>query len=74
LRLLSDRKNLEFRRHMIGKTLSAVTLDQGNIALTSNFLKVQMAQARKPNQIVDLEIGAVCEAGLREQMLFPILS
>jgi hypothetical protein len=58
---------------MIGKKLSAVTLDQGGAALTSNFLKVQMAQAREPNQIVDLEIGGVCEAGLREQTLLPII-
>jgi threonylcarbamoyladenosine tRNA methylthiotransferase MtaB len=73
LRQLSDRKNLEFRRRMIGKKLSAVTLDQRGVALTSNFLKVQMAQAREPNQIVDLEIGGVCEAGLRERTLLPIL-
>jgi threonylcarbamoyladenosine tRNA methylthiotransferase MtaB len=73
LRQLSDRKNLEFRWRMIGKKLSAVTLDQGGVALTSNFLKVQMAQAREPNQIVDLEIGGLCEAGLRERTLLPIL-
>jgi threonylcarbamoyladenosine tRNA methylthiotransferase MtaB len=73
LRQLSDRKNLEFRRRMIGKTLSAVTLDQGNVALTSNFLKAQMAQPREPNQIVDLEIGGVCEEGLREQTLLPVI-
>jgi threonylcarbamoyladenosine tRNA methylthiotransferase MtaB len=73
LRQLSDRKNLEFRRRMIGKTLSAVTLDQGGVALTSNFLKVQMAQPRDPNQIVNLEIGGICEAGLREQTLLPVI-
>jgi threonylcarbamoyladenosine tRNA methylthiotransferase MtaB len=73
LRQLSDRKNLEFRRRMIGKTLSAVTLDQGGVALTSNFLKVQMAQPREPNQILDLEIGGICEAGLREQTLLPVI-
>jgi threonylcarbamoyladenosine tRNA methylthiotransferase MtaB len=73
LRELSDRKNLEFRRRMIGKTLSAITLDQGGTALTSNFLKVQMAQAREPNQIVDLEISGVCGAGLGEQTLLPVI-
>src|SRR5438067_9889168 len=51
LRAISARKNVESRRGMIGKTLSAVTLD-GGIALTSNFLKVQMAQPREPNQMV----------------------
>ena len=64
---------MEFRRRMIGKTLSAVTLDEGGTALTSNFLKVQMAQPREPNQIVSLEIGGISEAGLREQTLFPVI-
>ncbi len=73
LRALADRKNLELRRRMIGKTLSGVTLDDGDIALTSNFLKVQMGQPRDANQIVDLEIGAVSEAGLRERTLLPVI-
>jgi tRNA A37 methylthiotransferase MiaB len=73
LRAVSARKNIEFRRGMIGKTLSAVTLDQGAIALTSNFLNVQMAQPREPNQIVSLEIGAVSEAWLRERTLLPVI-
>lgn len=73
LRQLSDRKNLEFRKRMIGKTLSAVTLDQGGIALTSNFLKVEMARPREPNQMVNLEIGSTCESGLREQALLPVI-
>jgi threonylcarbamoyladenosine tRNA methylthiotransferase MtaB len=73
LRAVSARKNIEFCRGMIGKTLSAVTLDQGAIALTSNFLNVQMAQPREPNQIVSLEIGAVSEAWLRERTLLPVI-
>jgi len=73
LRAASDRRNLEFRRRMIGKSLSAVTLDQDGIALTSNFLKVQMAQPRAANQIMNLDIGAISEAGLREQILFPVI-
>ena len=58
---------------MIGKTLCAVTLDEGEIALTSNFLKIKMAQQRNANQIVDLEIGGVSEAGLRERTLLPVI-
>jgi threonylcarbamoyladenosine tRNA methylthiotransferase MtaB len=73
LRHVSDRKNVEFRRRMIGKTLSAVTLDEGGVALTGNFLKVHMAQHREPNQIVSLEIGGISETGLREQTLFPVI-
>jgi threonylcarbamoyladenosine tRNA methylthiotransferase MtaB len=66
LRDLSDRKNMAFRRRMIGQTLSAVTLEQRGTALTSNFLKVEMATPRGPNQIVDLPIGAATPNALRE--------
>ena len=41
LRELAARKNLEFRRRMIGRTLSVVTLAEG--ALSDNFLKVDLA-------------------------------
>jgi threonylcarbamoyladenosine tRNA methylthiotransferase MtaB len=73
LRELSGRKNLEFRRRMIGKVLAAVTLEQRGMALTSNFLKVEMSAAREPNQLVDLEIGSVTATGLRERSLLPII-
>ncbi len=73
LRALSDAKNVELRRRMIGKTLSAVTLGQNCVALTSNYLKIQMAQQREPNQLVDFVIGGVSEAGLRERTLLPVI-
>jgi threonylcarbamoyladenosine tRNA methylthiotransferase MtaB len=73
LRVLAERKNLEFRRRMLGKTLSAVTLDERRIALSGNFLKVQMAQPREPNQILELEIGGISEAGLRERAALPVI-
>jgi threonylcarbamoyladenosine tRNA methylthiotransferase MtaB len=73
LREISARKNLEFRQRMIGKTLRAVTLEQRGMALTTNFLKVQMTQERAPNQMLDLEIGGMSELGLREQTLLAII-
>jgi threonylcarbamoyladenosine tRNA methylthiotransferase MtaB len=73
LRELSERKNLEFRRRMLGKTLSAVTLDQGGTALSTNFLRIQMAQAREPNLIVEVPIGAIGSNGLCERALLPVL-
>lgn len=73
LRELSDRKNREFRREMMGRTLPAVTLAQRGMALTSNFLKVEMAVVRPPNQMIDIEIGAVTKSGLRECALFKII-
>lgn len=65
LRELGARKNLEFRRKMVGRTLSAVTLDNGK-ALTENYLCVELAAARASNQIVELKIGALTENALAE--------
>ena len=58
LRALSDKKNAEFRRRMIGKTLSAVTLEERGMAMSSNFLKIRMTTPREPNQMVQLTIGS----------------
>ncbi len=73
LREISEKKNLEFRRRMIGQTLSAVTLEQRGWAISSNFLKVRMTTAREPNQMVEFEIGAVVQDGLEERSLLPII-
>lgn len=73
LRELSNLKNLDFRRCMIGRTLSAVTLEEPGMALTTNFLRVHMAEERQPNRMVDLAVGAIAENGLREQTLLPII-
>jgi threonylcarbamoyladenosine tRNA methylthiotransferase MtaB len=73
LRTLSDTKNLEFRRAMLGRTLPAVTLEKPGLALTTNFLKVEMTRHREPNQNVALEIGRVLPLALRERELLPCL-
>jgi len=57
LRELAARKNIEFRRSMIGKRLSAVTIEDGAAALTTNYLKVALARKREPNQIVEVELA-----------------
>ena len=68
LRDLSERKNLEFRRRMVGKTLSAVTLEERGWALATNFLKVELATIRRPNELLDATIGGVrAGGGLRER-------
>jgi threonylcarbamoyladenosine tRNA methylthiotransferase MtaB len=64
LRELAAKKNLEFRRRMVGRTLSVVTLADG--ALSDNFLKVELATPRPANQLIDVKIGSVTNTGLRE--------
>src|SRR3984885_16075522 len=64
LRELAAAKNLEFRRRMLGRALSVVTLTDG--ALSNNFLKVELATPRAANQLMDVKIGSVAAVGLRE--------
>ena len=71
LRELAAEKNLEFRRAMVGRTLSVVTLEQG--ALSDNFLKVELAAPRGANRLLDVRIGAVTVGGLREQAELMVL-
>jgi threonylcarbamoyladenosine tRNA methylthiotransferase MtaB len=70
LRALAARKNLEFRRSMIGKRVSAVTLDEG--ALTDNYIKVKLAARREANRLIDVRIGSLSADGLSEAGAFAI--
>jgi threonylcarbamoyladenosine tRNA methylthiotransferase MtaB len=66
LRELAARKNLEFRRGMVGRTLSVVTLQDSGAALSGNYVRVELARPAEPNRLVDVEIGGVTEGGVRE--------
>ena len=66
LRELAAAKNRAFRESMVGRRLSAVTLHEPRAALAGNYLKVEMARHREPNQIVELEIGGLSDSGLCE--------
>ena len=73
LRAISEHKNSEFRLRMIGKTLSAVTLESPGLALTSNFVNVRMSSERGPNRLIDLKISDLDTIGLRESAQFWVL-
>lgn len=73
LRELAAAKNLEFRRSMIGRKLRVVTLDGGGRALSGNYLKVELAAPRAENLLIEVEIGALADGGLRERTLLPVL-
>ncbi len=74
LRELAARKNNEFRRGFVDRQVSAVTLEERGVALTTNFLRVQMAQIRPANQLLEFDIEAVTPTGLRERGALPVLS
>ncbi len=72
LRELAAQKNLEFRRRMTGRKLSVVTLEEPLTALSSNFLKVQLAAARPSNQLLEVGVGGLTGAGLYESAPFSV--
>jgi threonylcarbamoyladenosine tRNA methylthiotransferase MtaB len=71
LRDLAARKNLEFRRSMVGKTISAVTLDKGG-ALSDNYLKVALATPRAANRIEEIRVGGLTKDGVCEAGVLPV--
>lgn len=66
LRELADRKNLAFREGFVGRSLSVVTLGEGRMALSDNYLKVELLAASESNVLRDIRIGSATAAGLRE--------
>lgn len=74
LRDLSQRKNLEFRRRMLGRTLSVVTIEDGRMALSGNYLKVSLARVREPNRIENATIGGLTSDGLSEIGALPVVA
>ena len=72
LRALAARKNLEFRRSMVGKTLSVVTLDDG-AAISGNYLKVKLAKPREANRIEEIRIGGLTSDGVCEIGTFAMI-
>jgi threonylcarbamoyladenosine tRNA methylthiotransferase MtaB len=66
LRELAESKNKAFRAGFIGSALSVVTLGQGPMALSSNYLKVELAGDSPANILRDVRIGALTSQGLRE--------
>jgi threonylcarbamoyladenosine tRNA methylthiotransferase MtaB len=72
LRDLAQRKNLEFRRAMLGRTISIVTIENGG--LSDNYLKIALARPRAANRIEDVIVGGLTADGLYETGMLPILA
>jgi len=73
LRRLAAEKNLAFRRRFVGRTLDAVTLDNGK-ALTGNYLVVELARPRPANEIIEVRIGGLTREGVAEAGLLPVIA
>ncbi|MCP5113821.1 MAG: radical SAM protein, partial [bacterium] len=67
LRELAAAKNLAFRRRMVGRNLSVVTLDKHLAAISDNYIQVELAKPREPNRLMEVEIGCLTEKGVAEK-------
>jgi threonylcarbamoyladenosine tRNA methylthiotransferase MtaB len=74
LRELAAARNLAFRRSMAGRTLSAVTIEDGFTALSTNYLKISLARRREPNRLVEIAVGGLTREGLHEAGALPVLA
>jgi threonylcarbamoyladenosine tRNA methylthiotransferase MtaB len=73
LKELGLAKNAAFRKSMVGRIIPAVTLQDPAFAMTTNYLRVELASIHEPRELLALEIGGVSETGLRERTAFPLL-
>ena len=64
LRELAVAKNLAFRQSMIGRRLSAVTLESGTRALSENYLQIELPGLSPARQMLKANIRGVSSSGL----------
>jgi threonylcarbamoyladenosine tRNA methylthiotransferase MtaB len=69
LRDLATAKNLTFRENMLGREVTAVTIEPLGLALTDNFIKAQMDLPYTPNRLVRLRPRAVTAQGVSATVL-----
>jgi len=69
LRNLANEKNAAFRRGMIGREFTAVTLDPPGLALTDNFVKASLDLPYAANRVVWLRPGALNDQGVMARIV-----
>lgn len=72
LKQLALAKNEQFRRSMIGRTLSVVTLGNGE-AMASNYITVELSAPRPAKEIYEIVAGSLTLNGVREHTSLPVL-
>ncbi len=66
LQELSTLKTHKFHLSLLGKRFSAVTISNQGTALTTNYVRVQLNEARPASQWIEVELGAISSRGVRE--------
>jgi threonylcarbamoyladenosine tRNA methylthiotransferase MtaB len=69
LRDLAADKNKAFRERMIGREISAITIEPLGLALTENYIKAQLDLPYASNRLVRLRPRALTAQGVSAQLL-----
>ena len=69
LRDLANDKNAAFRRSLLGRDFTAVTLDPPGLALTDNYIKATLDLPYTPNRLVRLRPRALNDQGVSAQFV-----
>jgi threonylcarbamoyladenosine tRNA methylthiotransferase MtaB len=69
LRELANGKNAAFRRSLLGREFTAVTLDPPGLALTDNYIKATLDLPYPPNRLVRLRPRALKDQGVAAQFV-----
>jgi len=69
LRELANSKNAAFRRSLLGREFTAVTLDPPGLALTDNYIKAMLDLPYTPNRLVRLRPRALNDHGVAAQFV-----
>jgi threonylcarbamoyladenosine tRNA methylthiotransferase MtaB len=69
LRELANGKNAAFRRSLLGREFTAVTLDPPGLALTDNYIKATLDLPYTPNRMVRLRPRALNDQGVTAQFV-----
>jgi tRNA A37 methylthiotransferase MiaB len=69
LRDLANEKNLAFRKSLLGREFTAVTLDPPGLALTDNYIKATLDLPYTPNRLVRLRPRALTDQGVSAQVV-----
>ncbi|HEY3744243.1 MAG TPA: MiaB/RimO family radical SAM methylthiotransferase, partial [Bryobacteraceae bacterium] len=69
LRELAAAKNRAFRESMLARELSAVTLDGGTRALSSNYLPIELREPVPPRRVINARITGLTATGLTADLI-----
>jgi threonylcarbamoyladenosine tRNA methylthiotransferase MtaB len=56
IRRIAEQKSEEFRRSQVGRTMKALTVDDGSSVVTGNYLKIRISEPRPRNTWVAVKV------------------